>query len=248
MSTSDFRFFRVPEPILNPLTVIYLFRRKVTKPTIPRLSMYWVTPYLTPYFSKHSTGTDSWRVWPPSTRFWSQDHLKRSKMINQYQNWSKIVEIGQKLGVCRTKYFNPKSWVFLKNPLVDKWVSWGHFWSFRVVRGLYICIRHLPRALLVFLVVILASGAVFRPIFTHGVPRRTLEMSTHARSLTLRSSTEVIFVTKSYLLWLEMVGLGLWDANRALVWQNRSRIEFCGPKSVHDRDMVIFRLRIFIFL
>ena len=118
-------------------------------------------------------------------------------MINQYQNWSKIVEIGQKLGVCRTKYFNPKSWVFLKNPLVDKWVSWGHFWSFRVVRGLYICIRHLPRALLVFLVVILASGAVFRPIFTHGVPRRTLEMSTHARSLTLRSSTEVIFGHKT---------------------------------------------------
>ena len=34
MSTSDFRFLRVPEPILNPLTAIYLFRRKVTKPTI----------------------------------------------------------------------------------------------------------------------------------------------------------------------------------------------------------------------
>ena len=33
MSTSDFRFFRTPEPILNVLTVIYLFRRKVTKPT-----------------------------------------------------------------------------------------------------------------------------------------------------------------------------------------------------------------------
>ena len=34
MSTSDFRFFRVPEPSLNVLTFIYLFRRKVTKPTI----------------------------------------------------------------------------------------------------------------------------------------------------------------------------------------------------------------------
>ena len=39
MSTSDFRFFRVPEPSLSVLTVIYhilvsSFRRKVTKPTI----------------------------------------------------------------------------------------------------------------------------------------------------------------------------------------------------------------------
>ena len=38
LSASDFRFFRVPEPILNPLTVIYLFRRKVTKPTIEGVS------------------------------------------------------------------------------------------------------------------------------------------------------------------------------------------------------------------
>ena len=42
-------------------------------------------------------------------------------------------------------------------------------------------------------IVIPASGTVFRPIFAHGVPTRTLEMSTHERSLTLRSSTEVIF-------------------------------------------------------
>ena len=56
-----------------------------------------------------------------------------------------------------------------------------------------ICIRHLLRALRVFLVVIPASGTIFRPIFAHGVPTRTLEMSTHERSLTLRSSTEVIF-------------------------------------------------------
>ena len=34
MSTSHFRLFRVPEPVLNVPAVIYLFRRKVTKPTI----------------------------------------------------------------------------------------------------------------------------------------------------------------------------------------------------------------------
>ena len=34
MSTSHFRLFRVQEPVLNVSTVIYLFRRKVTKPTI----------------------------------------------------------------------------------------------------------------------------------------------------------------------------------------------------------------------
>ena len=45
-----------------------------------------------------------------------------------------------------------------------------------------------------------------------------------------------------------MVGLGLWDANRGPVWQKRSRIEFWGPKSVRDREMVIFWFRIFIFV
>ena len=30
----SFPFFRVPEPVLNVFAVIYLFRRKVTKPTI----------------------------------------------------------------------------------------------------------------------------------------------------------------------------------------------------------------------
>ena len=40
--------------------------------------------------------------------------------------------------------------------------------------------------------VIPASRAVFRPIFAHGVPTRTLGMRTHVWSLTLRSSTEVI--------------------------------------------------------
>ena len=42
MSTSHFRFFRVPEPSLNVLTVITLiclFRRKVTKSTICYLFM-----------------------------------------------------------------------------------------------------------------------------------------------------------------------------------------------------------------
>ena len=71
-----------------------------------------------------------------------------------------------------------------------------------------------------FIVVILASRAVFRPIFDHRVPTRTLEMRTHVWSLTLRSSTEVIScheILDVYLLWLEMVGLGLCDANRALV-------------------------------
>ena len=49
-----------------------------------------------------------------------------------------------------------------------------------------------------------------------------------------------------------MVGLGLWDANQVLVWQKRSKNEFCGPKSAHDRDEVVFRFRdsgfIFIFI
>ena len=46
---------------------------------------------------------------------------------------------------------------------------------------------------IIVIVIIPASRAVFRPIFDHRVPTRTLEMRTHAWSLTLRSSTEVIF-------------------------------------------------------
>ena len=154
--------------------------------------MYRDTPYSIPYFPKHSTGADSRRIWPPSTRLWTRNHLQRRKIINQCQNWSKMVEIGQKNWVLWDKISQPKILGFLETSQVDKWVSWTHFWSFRVGRGLYICLRHLPRALRVFLVVIPASRAVFRPIFAHRVPTRTLEMRTHAWSLTLRSSTEVI--------------------------------------------------------
>ena len=41
MSTSHFRLFRVQEPVLTPSTVIYLFRRKVTKPTISDWLLYF---------------------------------------------------------------------------------------------------------------------------------------------------------------------------------------------------------------
>ena len=62
--------------------------------------------------------SDSWGIWPRdiplSTRFRSQNKFWRSKMDNQCQNWSKIIEIGPKIGLCRVKYFNPKSWIFLK--------------------------------------------------------------------------------------------------------------------------------------
>ena len=112
-----------------------------------------------------------------------------------YQSVPKLIEDRRnrtKTWVQWTKIFQPKILGFLEKSQVDKWVSWTHFWSFRVGRGLYICLRHLPRALHVFLVVIPASRAVFRPIFAHRVPTRTLEMRTHVWSLTLRSSTEVI--------------------------------------------------------
>ena len=106
-----------------------------------------------------------------------------------------MVEIGQKIGFCGTKYLNPKSWVFLKHPKSingSPELIFGRSGS-NEDSGLYICLRHLPRVMRMFLVVILASRAVFRPIFDHRVPTRTLEMRTHAWSLTLRSSTEVIF-------------------------------------------------------
>ena len=52
-----------------------------------------------------------------------------------------------------------------------------------------------------FLVVILASGTIFRPIFAHVVPTMTLGMSTRVRSFTLISSTEVI-LCHEILSWM----------------------------------------------
>ena len=80
------------------------------------ITMWRFLLYVLLYSSKHSTGADSRRIWPPNTRFCSQTHFKRRKIINQCQNWSKIVVIGPKPGFSGQKYFNPKSWVFLKNP------------------------------------------------------------------------------------------------------------------------------------
>ena len=42
-----------------------------------------------------------------------------------------------------------------------------------------------------------------------------------------------------------MVGSGLWDSNQALVWQKLPKNEFCGSKSVRDRDTVIWRSELF---
>ena len=75
------------------------------------------------------------------------------------------------IGLCGTKYFNSKSWVFLKNPKSTNGSS-DQFCSFGVGRGLLICHKHLPDVMWVFIVVDPASGVVFRPIFDHGVPTR----------------------------------------------------------------------------
>ena len=104
-----------------------------------------------------------------------------------------MVEIGQKIGFCGTKYLNPKSWILLKHPKSINGSPELIFGRSESDEGSIFALRHLPRALRVFLVVIPAPRAVFRPIFDHRVPTRTLEMRTHAWSLTLRSSTEVIF-------------------------------------------------------
>ena len=136
---------------------------------------------------------DSWRFRPPKYHVLG---LKPLKTKQNYQPVPKLVKDRRnqtKNWTLWDKIFQSKILGFLGKSQVEKWVSWTHFWSFRVERGLYICLRHLPGVMWVFLVVVSASGAVFRPIFDHRVPTRTLEMRTHAWSLTLRSSTEVIF-------------------------------------------------------
>ena len=53
---------------------------------------------------------------PPSTGISCRNHWQRRKIINQCGNGSQPAEIGQKIRFCGTRYFNPESWVFLKNP------------------------------------------------------------------------------------------------------------------------------------
>ena len=63
--------------------------------------------------------SDSSGIWPCdiplSTRFRSQHKFWRSKIDNQFQNSSKIIKIGQKIGLYGTQYFKTKSWISLKN-------------------------------------------------------------------------------------------------------------------------------------
>ena len=110
--------------------------------------------------------SDSSGIWPCdiplSTRFRSEHKFWRSKIDNQCQNSSKIIKIGQKNWTLWDTIFQDKILDFLKQSQVEKWVSWTHFWSFRVERGLYIGYRHLSHIVRMFLVVIPASGTVFR--------------------------------------------------------------------------------------
>ena len=56
---------------------------------------------------------------------------------------------------------------------VDRLFSWAQYWSLGDKWGLYVDVRHLPRAMRSFLVVILAARGVFRPIFVHRIPLST---------------------------------------------------------------------------
>ena len=100
-------------------------------------------------------------------------------------------------------------------------------------------------------IVIPASGAVFRPIFARGVPTRTLEMSTHTRSLTLRPSTEVTFGHESLSFMSEngrIRSLRRKSRPRVTCDRNGPELSSLDQKVFVICDMVIFRFRIFIFV
>ena len=71
----------------------------------------------------------------------------------------------------------------------------------------------------------------------------SLETSTHAWSwsLTLRSLTEVSFGHETLSFMTE----NGWIRSLRRKSTEMVKIEFCGPKRVRDRDMVIFQFRIF---
>ena len=65
----------------------------------------------------------------------------------KYRSVSKLIKDRRnrtKFGFCWTICVKPNLECSQKFS-VEKWIPRSHFWSFRVERGLYICVRHLPR-------------------------------------------------------------------------------------------------------
>ena len=120
-----------------------------------------------------------------------------------------------KNGLYGAKYFKSKSSYFLENPKsrngsTDDIFGRSEYSIFGSVTF------HTHCYCLFLVVVILAAGIVLRPIFARRFPTRyeTLETSTHARSLTLKSSTGMVFCHETLL---KMIVLDFWDGNR-LCW------------------------------
>ena len=122
-----------------------------------------------------------------------------------------------------------------------KWPWANIYWFFcqyltsGVIWGLYECQRNTLDATRSFLVDITASRVVFSAILVPRDPCDNSEMCVHARSLVTRLLSQMDFFDIGCHLWpSKMDKYGVCDGDLALVCRNRSKIDLCGPKSVHD--------------
>ena len=117
---------------------------------------------------------------------------------------------------------------------IDSSVNIWHLGSYD--DSLYVNLQDFSDAIHQFLVDITSSKVYFISIF---VPRDTCndsETSVHARSLVTRLLVQTNLTPDCTYLWpLLANGLnGVWCGDRALVCRNRSKIDLCGPKGIHD--------------
>ena len=89
------------------------------------------------------------------------------------------------------------------------------------------------------LVDITASRDLFEVIFVPRDPCDNSEVSVLARSFVTTHLTETFFVIRWLRKPLEMDEYSVGDGKWALVRRNRTKIDLCGPKSVHDPGQVI---------
>ena len=77
------------------------------------------------------------KIFPQVPSSETKFHAKWCKNTNRCQNRSKIAEIGQQLDCVGQNISIQNLVFFLGRSQVEEWVSWDHFWLFRVERGLY---------------------------------------------------------------------------------------------------------------
>ena len=139
--------------------------------------------------------------------------------------------------------FSPLPWVVLQQLQVIRLVSFTHFLELRDAGGLYVDTRDLPRTMRGKLVVIEASGVLFKSLFVYRVLRVITQRCVRAGLLT-RLDRLRRFLSISDCPWpLITVEYIVRDGNRSLVRRIRLKIDLCGFRNGSDRNHRILDTR-----